>query len=219
MEATPEIAKVKPRLRGVSHEYAFFVSLVSGGLLAVLAPAGEATLAATVYAVSVSALFGTSALYHRITWSPEARRWMRRLDHCMIFVLIAGTYTPFALLVMRGSLATVILAIVWGGTLAGLVLNLIWVDAPKPVVAAAYLTMGWVAVAALPQILDHAGGGALALLAGGGLLYTAGALIYARRRPDPLPEVFGYHEIFHVLVIVAAALHYAAVAAYAIPAG
>jgi hemolysin III len=218
-EPIREVAKVKPRLRGVSHEYAFFVSLLSGALLAVLAPAGKATLAAAIYASSVSALFGTSALYHRVTWTPAARRWMRRLDHCMIFVLIAGTYTPFALLVMRGTLGTVILAIVWGGTLTGLILNLVWVDAPKPVVAAVYLAMGWVAVAAMPQILDHAGGGALALLAVGGLLYTVGALVYARRRPDPLPEVFGYHEIFHVLVIAAAGVHYAAVAAYAIPAG
>src|SRR5581483_10027112 len=134
----------RPRLRGVSHQYAFFASLITGALLVFVAPTRKATSAAAIYALSVSGLFGASALYHRITWKPTARRWMRRLDHSMIFVLIAGTYTPFALLVLHGTLATVVFGIVWGGALAGVVLKLAWVDAPKWLAAGVYLALGWV---------------------------------------------------------------------------
>jgi hemolysin III len=208
----------RPRFRGSSHKYAFFASLVTGAVLVIVAPSDKATTAAAIYAASVSGLFGASALYHRITWRPATRRWMRRLDHSMIFVLIAGTYTPFALLVLHGTLSNVVLVVVWAGALAGVVLKLAWVDAPKWLMAAIYLALGWVGVATAPQVLARAGAGALTLLAVGGLLYTAGAVIYALRRPDPRPKVFGYHEIFHVLVIVAAAAHYAAIAGYAIPA-
>jgi hemolysin III len=209
---------VKPRLRGVSHQWAFVVSLITGGALIAVAPAGEARLASAIYAVSVSCLFGTSALYHRITWASEAaRRWMRRLDHSMIFLLIAGTYTPFALLVLDGSLATAILIAVWAGALAGVVLNLAWVDAPKWVTAIVYVALGWVAVVTFPELIDELGVGGTALVAAGGTLYTLGAVVYALRRPDPSPAIFGYHEIFHVLVIVAAALQYAAIAFYVLP--
>jgi hemolysin III len=208
----------RPRLRGVFHQYAFFASLITGAVLILVAPTRKASTAAAIYAASVSGLFGASALYHRVTWRPATRRWMRRLDHSMIFVLIAGTYTPFALLVLHGTLATVVLAIVWGGALAGVVLKLAWVDAPKWLMAAVYVGLGWVGAATAPQLVSDAGVGAVALLAAGGLLYTAGAVIYAIRRPDPLPKVFGYHEIFHILVIVAAATHYAAIAGYALPA-
>jgi hemolysin III len=208
----------RPRLRGVFHQYAFFASIITGAVLILVAPTRKATTASAIYAISVSGLFGASALYHRITWRPATRRWMRRLDHSMIFVLIAGTYTPFALLVLHGTLATVVLAIVWGGALAGVVLKLAWVDAPKWLMAAIYLALGWVGAATVPQLLSHAGVGAVALLFAGGLLYSAGAVIYALRRPDPRPKVFGYHEIFHILVIVAAATHYAAIAGYALPA-
>jgi hemolysin III len=166
----------------------------------------------------VSGLFGASALYHRITWRPATRRWMRRLDHSMIFVLIAGTYTPFGLLVLHGTLATVVLGIVWFGALAGVVMKLAWVDAPKWLMSVIYLALGWVGAATIPQMLSRAGVGAVVLLAAGGLLYSAGAVVYALRRPDPRPKVFGYHEIFHVLVIAAAAAHYAAIAGYALPA-
>jgi hemolysin III len=204
----------------VSHQWAFFVSLVTGGVLVIVAPPGKATFAAAVYAVSVAALFGTSALYHRITWASQAaRRWMRRLDHSMIFLLIAGTYTPFALLVLDGTLATVILALVWGGAAAGILLKLVWLDAPKPLVAAVYVILGWVAVAAFPDLFDEIGIGGVAMVAAGGLLYTLGALVYAFQRPDPAPTVFGYHEVFHALVIAAAALQYAAVAFFVIPDG
>jgi hemolysin III len=202
----------KPRLRGVSHQWAFFCSLVTGSALVVAAPAGRPTVASAIYAASVAALFGTSALYHRITWSTaSARRWMRRLDHSMIFLLIAGTYTPFALLVLEGTLATVILIVVWAGALGGIVLKLVWIDAPKSVVALLYVALGWVAVAAFPDLIDGLGVTSTVLVVAGGLLYTAGAAVYAFRRPDPVPAVFGYHEIFHALVIAAAALQYAVV--------
>jgi hemolysin III len=208
----------KPRLRGVSHQWAFYVSLALGAALVAAAEAGQPRLAAAVYAVSVAALFGTSALYHRITWaSRAARRWMKRLDHSMIFFLIAGTYTPFALLVLDGALATVILVVVWSGALAGILMKLVWIDAPKALVAILYLGLGWVAVAAFPTLLDELGITGTALVAVGGLLYTAGALVYAFQRPNPAPAVFGYHEVFHALVILAAALQYAVIAFYVIP--
>jgi hemolysin III len=203
----------KPRLRGVSHQWAFFVSVLTGTALVATAPGGRATLAAAIYAVSVAGLFGASALYHRITWaSAAARRWMRRLDHSMIFVLIAGTYTPFALLALHGPLATAILVSVWAGAAAGVLMKLVWIDAPKWLVAATYVILGWVAVAAFPQLASSLGITGMAMVAAGGVLYTAGAVIYALRRPDPVPTVFGYHEVFHVLVILAAALQYAVVA-------
>jgi hemolysin III len=208
----------RPRLRGVSHQWAFFCSLFTGAALVVAAPAGEATVASAIYAASVAALFGTSALYHRVTWStPNARRWMRRLDHSMIFLLIAGTYTPFALLVLEGTLATVILVVVWAGALGGIVLKLVWIDAPKAVVAVLYVMLGWVAVAAFPDLLDELGVTSTVLVAGGGVLYTAGAVVYALGRPDPAPTVFGYHEVFHALVIAAAALQYAVIAFFVLP--
>ena len=215
-----DIGQVKPRLRGVSHQWAFFVALVAGAALVIVAPAGRATLAATIYAFSVVAMFGASALYHRIDWkSIGARRWMRRLDHSMIYVLIAGTYTPFALLVLDGGLARAILITVWSGAAIGIALKMLWPDTPKWLTAAVYVALGWVAVAAFPQLAGELGVAGMALLAGGGVLYTAGAIVYALRRPDPAPAVFGYHEIFHVLVIAAAVLQYVAIAAYALPEG
>jgi hemolysin III len=217
--ATEAIASVKPRLRGVSHEWAFFVSLALGAALIVYAKTPKATLAVTIYAISLSALFGTSALYHRVDWKrPSARRWMRRLDHSMIFLLIAGTYTPFALLVLHGALADAILAVVWIGALAGAIMEMVWIESPKWVHALVYLALGWVAVVAFPSLLSAMGLAGALLLAAGGALYTAGAVIYATQRPDPNPAVFGYHEVFHLLVIAAAAVHFTAIALYAVPA-
>jgi hemolysin III len=214
----PSVPNVKPRLRGVFHQWAFFVSVVAGAVLVSIAPAGRATLATAIYAVTVAGLFGVSAVYHRVDWTSEsARRWMRRLDHSMIFCLIAGTYTPFALLVLDGGLATAILIGVWGGALAGIVLNLVWIDSPKWVTAIVYITLGWVAIVTLPDLASELGAAAIALIGAGGVLYTAGAVIYALRRPNPVPAVFGYHEIFHLLVIVAAALQFAVIAFYVIP--
>jgi len=212
------VEAVKPRLRGVLHQYAFFVALVAGAVLVALAHDGKTRLAMTVYAVSVAGLLGTSALYHRRDWTARARMWMRRLDHSMIFVLIAGTYTPFAVLVLHGGLATAILIAVWAGALVGTLVNLLWVTAPKPVTAAVYITIGWVAVAAMPQLAHAIGAVGVSLILGGGILYTAGAVIYALRRPNPVPGVFGYHEVFHALVVAAAVAHFTAVAVYALPA-
>jgi hemolysin III len=209
---------IKPRLRGVSHNWAFFVSLAAGAVLILLANGSTATIAAGIYAFSLSGLLGVSALYHRINWQPTARRWMRRLDHTMIFVLIAGTYTPFALLVLEGDLARIVLIAVWVMAGAGTVLNLLWWNAPKKVTAAVYISTGWVALLTIPQLWDGLGPVGFGLIVLGGVLYTAGAVVYARRRPDPRPAVFGYHEIFHLLVIAAAACDFAAIAIYALPA-
>lgn len=220
-EATAEaIAAVKPKLRGVSHEWAFFMSLGFGVALIVLAETPKATLAVAIYAVSLSALFGTSALYHRVNWKrPQVRQWMRRLDHSMIFFLIAGTYTPFALLVLDGTLAMAILAVVWIGAIAGAIVEMIWIDHPKWASALIYLSLGWVAVAAFPGLWNSMGPGGTLLVAVGGLLYTAGAVVYATQRPNPVPATFGYHEVFHLLVIAAAAAHFSAVAFFALPHG
>jgi hemolysin III len=212
-------APVKPRLRGVSHQYAFFVSLGCGIALILAASGGRARLAAPVYAVAVSALLGTSALYHRITWRPDARRWMRRLDHSMIFVLIAGTYTPVALLALRGSLASTILIVLWAGALGGVVFKLVWIDAPKWLLAAVYVTLGCVSAAVLGELPAAIGWLGVAGIATGGLLYTVGAVIYASERPNPWPRVFGYHEVFHALVLAAAGLHYAVIAFAVLPRG
>jgi hemolysin III len=210
--------ELKPRLRGVSHQWAFLVSLLLGAGLVIAAPDGESRLALAIYAVSVAALFGTSALYHRVTWSSvAARRWMRRLDHSMIFFLIAGTYTPFALLALEGTTATVILVVVWAGAVGGVILKLAWIDAPKWLIAGVYIALGWVALAAFPQLYEALGVTATGMVAAGGVLYTLGAIVYAARRPDPAPAVFGYHEVFHLLVIAAAALQYAVVAFWVLP--
>ena len=212
-------APLKPRLRGVFHQYAFFVSIPCGAGLILAATSGRARLAAAIYAVALSALLGTSALYHRITWRPNARRWMRRLDHSMIFVLIAGTYTPVALLALQGPLASTILIVLWAGALGGMVFKLAWIDAPKWLLAAIYVVLGLVSAAVFGQLPGAIGWLGVAGLAAGGVLYTAGAVVYASGRPNPAPAVFGYHEIFHVLVIVAAALHYAVIAFAVLPRG
>jgi hemolysin III len=209
----------KPRLRGVSHQYAFFVAVVLGAALVVTSPSNRAAAVSAVYAVAVCGLFGVSALYHRVTWAPAARRWMRRADHAMIFVFIAATYTPIAVLALHEPLATVILAIVWGGALAGVVLQLVWIDAPKWLSAVVYIALGWVAVVSMPQLWAELGWLSVAGLAAGGVLYTAGAVIYARGRPNPAPGVFGYHELFHAFVIAAAAAHYAIIAFAVLPQG
>ncbi len=218
-EATADaIALVKPKLRGVSHEWAFFISLGFGVALIVLAKTPKATLAVAIYAVSLSALLGTSALYHRVNWTrPNVRLWMRRLDHSMIFFLIAGTYTPFALLVLNGPLADAILAVVWIGAIAGAVVEMIWIDHPKWVGALIYLALGWVAVAAFPELWTSMGVAGTLLVAVGGLLYTAGAVVYATQRPNPNPAIFGYHEVFHLFVIAAAVAHFSAIAFFALP--
>jgi hemolysin III len=210
---------LKPRLRGVFHQWACACSLPLGLVLVIVAGTTRARIALSVYALSLIGLFGASALYHRINWrSVIVREWMRRLDHSMIFVLIAGSYTPFAMLVLHGPLAIVILVAVWAGAVLGVLFNLLWSDAPRWLKAALYVSLGWVAVAALPQLGGAIGIGGLGLLGLGGVLYTLGAVVYAVRRPDPMPSVFGYHEVFHTLVIAAAAVQCAVIAFWILPA-
>ena len=213
------IEKIKPRLRGVSHEYAFFVSIATGVALIAAASDARARLAASVYAVAVAGLLGTSALYHRVTWRPRARRWMRRLDHSMIFVLIAGTYTPVCLLALHGALAHTILIVVWAGALGGVIFKLLWIDAPKWLLALVYVALGWVSAAIFGQLPAAVGWLGVAGLAAGGLLYTVGAVVYASEWPNPWPRTFGYHEVFHALVLGAATLHYAVIAFAVLPRG
>lgn len=202
----------RPRLRGVLHQYAFFASLVAGTVLVAMAASPRARAAALVYGASLSALLGVSALFHRISWTtPRARRWMGRLDHSMIAVLIAGTFTPFAMLALPGHLGPTLLLVVWIGAAAGTLLHVLWADIPKWLSALSYVVLGWVGVVATPALLA-AGWTIPVLLLVGGLLYSLGAAVYALKRPDPVPAVFGYHEVFHALVVVAAGLHWAAVA-------
>jgi hemolysin III len=203
--------RTKPLLRGVSHEIAAGVALAGLVALVLLAPGPRARLGALVYGVSLVALFSVSALYHRPTWSPRARLWMRRLDHSAIFLLIAGTFTPLCLL-LGDARAHTLLAVVWAGAGLGILRALLWPRAPRWVATALYLGLGWAAIPLVPAMYRALGPLPLALLAGGGILYSVGAVIYATRRPDPFPRVFGYHEVFHALVIAAAGLHFAVAA-------
>ena len=204
------MAPIKPRLRGVLHEIAFFVSLVTGPVLVLVARAGS-HLSAAIYSVAMTGLFGFSALYHRPTWRPKVRRWLGRVDHTMIVVFTAATFTPIAL-ATGTRLARTVLLVAWGGALLALCLQFLPVKVPKSVAVIPYLALGWLGVALFPESWSHLGVAPPLLLAIGGGLYTAGAIVYARRKPDPRPAVFGYHEIFHAFVVAAAYLHYGAVA-------
>jgi hemolysin III len=212
-------ARAKPLLRGVLHQVSFFVALAVGALVVAFADGTRATVSAAIFAASVVAMLGASALYHRVTWSPTMRPWMRRVDHAGIYVLIAGTYTPVGLIVVHGVLRNIVLTIVWSGAGAAILLKFIWVWAPKWLSAATGLAVGWAGVAAMPQVVQNAGWPAFALLAAGGLAYSAGAVVYATRRPDPAPDVFGYHELFHALTIVAVACQYVAIAFWVVRVG
>jgi hemolysin III len=202
-------APSKPRWRGRFHQVAFFVSVPAGLVLVALAEDWAARVAAAVYALSLIAVFGSSAAYHRGDWSPAALRRMKRLDHSMIFVLIAGSYTPVALLVLHGPWSVVILSVVWAGAVAGITLKLVRIDGFSVLTAALYMAMGWLALVAIPQLVNEMPTPALVLTVAGGLLYTAGAIVFALRRPDPVPAVFGYHEVWHAFMVAAAACHFA----------
>jgi len=206
-------------MRGVLHEIAFFASLVVGALLILGADGARTRLVAAVFSASVAACLGTSALYHRRTWTPHVRLLMRRFDHAGVYVLIAGTYTPVSVLVLRGAWRPTILLIVWIGALAAIVLKFVWAGSPKWLAVAIALALGWAAVAVLPQLIAHLDAAAVTLLVAGGLVYTAGGIIYARRRPDPVPHVFGYHELFHALTILALTCQYIAIAFFVVHAG
>ena len=202
----------KPIWRGVTHQWAFFLSLIGGGAMFALAPPGRAALAVGIYVASVAGLFGASALYHRPNWQPSTRAWLRRIDHSAIYTLIAGTYTPVAMLALPETQGRRLLMVAWIGAAVGIVKSLAWVHAPKPVSAALYVLMGWLVLSEGSSVSTAMGPRGVALLAIGGVCYTSGAVIYAKRKPDPWPKTFGYHEIFHVLVIVAALAHGAMVA-------
>ena len=202
----------RPRLRGLSHQVAFFVSLPLGVALALHTSTTTGRIAAIAYAATVAFMFGASGFYHRITWSRTWRLRMQRIDHAGVYGLIAGSYTPIGLLVLHGNWRLVVLGIVWGGAAAAILLKVFWVEAPKWLAAAIGIALGWVGVVVLPQVATRVGLTGCLLLVGGGLLYTAGGLVYAFRRPDPVPTVFGYHELFHVLVIAAVGLQYGGIA-------
>jgi hemolysin III len=202
----------RPALRGVFHQYAFVVFAVLGIALTVAATGSTERAAAAAIGGSVAVTFGISALYHRVTWTPSVREIMRLLDHAAIFLLIAGTYTPYGLLVLSGAWRYAVLAVVWSGALAAILQQLLWRSAPKWVTPLLAVALGWVGVVAFPVLLETTGWAGAALLSAGGALYTLGAVVYALRRPDPVPAVFGYHELFHALTIAAAASQYAAIA-------
>jgi hemolysin III len=214
----PNANPVKPTLRGVFHELGFYVALGTGFVLILSAEDGRPRAAAIVFAASVVSCFGASALYHRPTWTPPVRAWLARVDHAGIYLLIAGAYTPFAFLVMSRAWAVSVLAVVWGGAFLGILLKLFWVRAPKWLSAAIGLALGWVGAAAFSQLLKLELAGVL-LVVGGGVLYTVGAIVYVRRRPDPVPRVFGYHELFHVLTLAATACLYVSIAFFVLPLG
>jgi hemolysin III len=207
----------KPRLRGVFHLWACAVSVPLGIALILVTDTTRGRIAAAVFAASVTAMFGASALYHRPTWTPARRIWLRRLDHAGIYCLIAGTYTPVGLLVLSGAWRISVLAVVWGGAALAIAFKLLWTRAPKWLSAVVGMSLGWVGVVAFPQLISRDGLACGLLILGGGIAYSAGAVIYARRRPDPFPAVFGYHELFHLLVIAAVALQYSAIAFFVLP--
>ena len=207
----------RPLLRGWLHVVAFVGWLVGGPFLIAAGPDAAATAALAVYVAGMLALFGTSAAFHRLRWSAPAWRRMRRADHSAIFVGIAGTATAVAVLALRGWAEVLILAMVWAGAAAGIVLRQVWLDAPQWVVAVPYVVVGWCPIVVAPQLVRALGWGGFGLMLAGGLAYTAGALVYARKRPDPWPAVFGFHEVFHVCTVVGAGLFAYLVAFVALP--
>ena len=211
LESAVEIVAVKPRMRGVLHQFAAAVALGAGLVLISMAPSERSATAAALFAVSLVTLFTVSATYHRVNWSVPARARMRRMDHASIFVLIAGTYTPVALLGLPEATGNSLLLAIWSGALLGVLKSLFWVNAPKALTAALAIGVGWTVVPYFDEVRRSLGMTELALILVGGVAYTAGAVVYASKRPNPRPEVFGYHEVFHALTLVGAVLHFAAV--------
>ncbi|GAA3425458.1 PAQR family membrane homeostasis protein TrhA [Streptosporangium sandarakinum] len=202
---------IKPRLRGWLHAGALPVAIIAGYVLVALGPTLQARLAAAVYAITSGLLFGVSATYHRGTLSPRLEGVLRRLDHANIYLIIAGTYTPFALLALDGPARVVVLAVIWTGAVAGVLFRVLWISAPRLLSTALYIALGWTAVFVLPQLLSGAGVAAVALVIAGGVLYTAGGVVYGLRRPDPSPRWFGFHEVFHAFTVAAYVVQYVAV--------
>ncbi|MGH3017507.1 MAG: PAQR family membrane homeostasis protein TrhA [Gaiellaceae bacterium] len=208
---------LKPRLRGKSHFAAFVAALPLGVLLGLAAETARERTGVITFAAAVAVMFGASALYHRGNWSDRLRRWMRALDHAGIFILIAGTYTAFGLLVLDGAWRWAVLAIVWAGAACAVLLNVAWKSSPQWLTGVLAIALGWIGAVVAPKFAGEIGAGGVTLVVAGGLAYTAGAVIFAMRRPNPFPATFGYHEVFHVLVITAVACHYAAVSFFAMP--
>jgi hemolysin III len=198
-------------MRGLLHLYAVPVSVVVGAVVLALAEGVRARAGVAVWALTMTALFTVSAVYHRGRWRPAVKAWLQRVDHSMIFLFIAGSYTPLCLLVLEGSTSWVVLAVTWGGALAGLVTRLTWHRAPRWLFVPMYLALGWVSVTVVPDLSRGAPAAANVMLVAGGVLYTLGAVVFATRRPDPLPRVFGYHEVFHALTLAAASCHAVAI--------
>jgi hemolysin III len=205
------VAAIKPRLRGWIHLGTFPVVLVAGIVLVILSPSGSPRVSSAVFAATAALLFGTSALYHRGTWSPRWSGILKRLDHSNIFLIIAGTYTPFAVTLLESSKERTLLWLVWGGAIGGVIFRVFWVGAPRWLYTPVYIALGWVAIFYLPDFLKTGGPGVLALIAIGGGLYTLGAVVYATKRPNPSPRWFGFHEIFHACTLLAFAAHYVAI--------
>ena len=203
---------MKPRLRGVFHLYGFVVFAVLGAVLVTTAPGGRERVAAAAFGGALALTFGVSALYHRVDWRPSVRRVMRRLDHASIYLLIAGTYTPYGLLVLSGAWQLSILGVVWIGAALAIVQRVFWLDAPRWVPVASGIFLGWIGILVLPQIIEASGFWGTFLVAAGGVFYTLGAVVYAIQRPNLVPTVFGFHELFHVLTVLAASCQFAAIA-------
>jgi hemolysin III len=211
------LAAAVPSLRGASHSVAAVVALVAAITIVAVAPTGRTAGAAAVYGVGLVALFAASGLYHRWPGPARFKPLLQRIDHGTIYVFIAATYTAIAL-VLHGAVLWIILVVAWAGAAAGVGLRLGWLNAPRSAVTGSYLLLGWLAVIAIPQLVGVLTPVPLALLGAGGLIYSLGAVVYARQRPDPWPRTFGFHEIFHVLVIAAATLQYIAIIGWVVPA-
>ncbi|MBA2477031.1 MAG: hemolysin III family protein [Sporichthyaceae bacterium] len=207
-ELREAVDEIKPRLRGWLHAATLPLSLAAGIVLIALAPAGRPRIGAVVFMIASILLFGVSALYHTRSWSDRGRQVLKRMDHSTIFVFIAGTYTPFSLVLLDGRNARILLSIVWGGALVGVLFRVLWVGAPRWFYVPVYLALGWAAIFWMGQFAARGGTTVLTLLIVGGVLYSAGALVYALQRPDPLPRWFGFHELFHSFTIAAFAVHY-----------
>ena len=218
MKSSPTAEPLIPHLRGRLHAYAFWGALVAASALIALAPSGTARVACTIYGTALCALFAISALYHCWRWDPRWRPLMRRLDHSTIHIFIAASTTPLAVLVLSGRLQTLVLVCAWLGALGGIALSVAWIDAPRALVALSYVLVGWGALVGIPQMLDRLPATPLRLLAAGALLYIAGAAVYATRRPNPWPRLFGFHEVFHGLVVTAALTHFITMAGWVVPA-
>lgn len=201
----------KPKMRGWMHAGTFPLAVVSGIVIVLLAPTAEAKVASAIFAVTAALLFGVSALYHRGRWSPRASAILRRLDHANIFLIIAGTYTPFTLLLLDKGSARLLLTLVWAGALLGVAFRVLWLGAPRWLYVPVYVALGWAAAFWLPDFFNRGSAAIVALILAGGLLYSAGAIIYATRKPNPSPRWFGFHEVFHACTIAAFVVHYVGV--------